>query len=44
MSALVQPFDIDIAAGDDWLTALKSKRSTIGMQSFKPWLLKSISE
>ena len=32
-----------VAAGDYWLTALKSRRGTIGMQSFKTWLLKSIA-
>ena len=40
---LVQPFAIEVAAGDYWLTALKSRRGTIGMQSFKTWLLKSIA-
>ncbi len=32
---LMQPFRTEIAAGDYWLTALKSKRQTSGMQSFK---------
>ena len=40
---LVQPFAIEVAAGDYWLTALRSRRGTIGMQSFKTWLLKSIA-
>jgi LysR family transcriptional regulator of beta-lactamase len=40
---LVRPFNIDLAAGDYWLTTLKSKRPTIGMQAFKAWLLKTIS-
>jgi LysR family transcriptional regulator of beta-lactamase len=40
---LVQPFALEVAAGDYWLTTLKSKRATIGMQSFKAWLLSSIS-
>jgi len=40
---LVRPFNIDLAAGDYWLTTLKSKRPTIGMQAFKAWLLKIIS-
>jgi len=38
---LVQPFRTEIAAGDYWLTALKSKRQTSGMQAFKTWLLKA---
>jgi LysR family transcriptional regulator of beta-lactamase len=38
---LTQPFRTEIAAGDYWLTALKSKRQTVGMQSFKTWLLKA---
>jgi LysR family transcriptional regulator, regulator of gene expression of beta-lactamase len=38
---LMQPFRTEIAAGDYWLTALKSKRQTNGMQSFKTWLLKA---
>ena len=38
---LMQPFRTEIAAGDYWLTALKSKRQTSGMQSFKTWLLKA---
>jgi LysR family transcriptional regulator of beta-lactamase len=38
---LMQPFRTEIAAGDYWLTALKSKRQTTGMQAFKTWLLKA---
>jgi len=38
---LMQPFRTEIAAGDYWLTALKSKRQTSGMQSFRTWLLKA---
>lgn len=36
---LVQPFKIEIAAGDYWLTRLKLKRQTAAMQLFKTWLL-----
>ena len=38
---LMQPFRTEVAAGDYWLTALKSKRQTSGMHSFKTWLLKA---
>lgn len=38
---LMQPFRTEIAAGDYWLTALKSRRQTSGMQAFKTWLLKA---
>lgn len=36
---LVQPFAIEIALGQYWLTALKSKRRTAAMQAFRAWLL-----
>lgn len=38
---LMQPFRTEIAAGDYWLTTLRSKRQTSGMLSFKTWLLKA---
>src|SRR5262249_48141428 len=40
---LVRPFAIEIAAGGYWVTALRSRRQTIGMQSFKVWLLTSLA-
>jgi LysR family transcriptional regulator of beta-lactamase len=40
---LVRPFDLEIAVGDYWLTALKSKRTTAGMQAFREWLLDSLA-
>jgi LysR family transcriptional regulator of beta-lactamase len=41
---LARPFRIEIAAGDYWLTALKSKRQTNGMLAFKSWLSKSCAK
>jgi LysR family transcriptional regulator of beta-lactamase len=38
---LVQPFDVEIAVGDYWLTALKSKPETPGMRVFRTWLLET---
>src|SRR5262249_61023949 len=35
---LVQPFAIETAVGSYWLTSLRSKRLTAGMQAFKAWL------
>ena len=40
---LVQPFEIEIAIGDYWLTSLKSKRPTPAMHTFRSWLLKSVA-
>lgn len=40
---LVRPFSAEVDAGDYWLTALKSKPSTAGMQSFRAWLLKTLA-
>ncbi|AMP10802.1 bacterial regulatory helix-turn-helix, lysR family protein [Collimonas arenae] len=40
---LVQPFNIEIASGNYWLTRLKSKQMTPAMQVFREWLLKTTS-
>jgi LysR family transcriptional regulator of beta-lactamase len=40
---LVQPFPIAVTIGSYWLTLLKSKRRTAGMQAFEDWLLKSVA-
>jgi LysR family transcriptional regulator of beta-lactamase len=39
---LVRPFDIEIKAGDYWLTSLKSRRETDAMRNFRTWLLNSV--
>jgi LysR family transcriptional regulator, regulator of gene expression of beta-lactamase len=36
---LVRPFEIEIAAGDYWLTSLKSKQETAAMRAFRSWLV-----
>lgn len=36
---VVQPFDIGVAKGAYWLTALKSRPSTMAMEAFKSWLV-----
>ncbi|HEU6442456.1 MAG TPA: LysR family transcriptional regulator [Microvirga sp.] len=36
---LVQPFKIEVLAGSYWLTWLKSKPLTPGMEAFRDWLL-----
>ena len=41
---LVQPFAIETAVGSYWLTSLRSKRLTGGMQAFKAWLLANASD
>jgi LysR family transcriptional regulator, regulator of gene expression of beta-lactamase len=41
---LAQPFEIEIAIGDYWLTSLKSKRPTPAMHTFRTWLLKSVAD
>jgi LysR family transcriptional regulator of beta-lactamase len=41
---LVQPFEIEIAIGDYWLTSLKSKRQTPAMHTFRTWLLKNVAD
>lgn len=41
---LVRPFDLEITAGRYWLTALKSKRQTAAMQTFRGWLLGRLTE
>jgi len=41
---LVQPFEIEIAVGDYWLTWLKSKQQTPAMHAFRAWLLKSVAD
>ena len=40
---LVRPFEIEIQAGDYWLTSLRSKRPSAAMLSFKTWLLDNIA-
>lgn len=40
---LSQPFAIDVAAGSYWLTWLKSKPLTLGMQHFLEWLRGKVS-
>ncbi|HEV2673618.1 MAG TPA: LysR family transcriptional regulator [Aliidongia sp.] len=39
---LVRPFDAEITTGAYWLTALKSRRKTAGMQAFSNWLLRGV--
>ncbi len=39
---LIRPFDAEIAVGSYWLTALKSRRTTAGMQIFRTWLLATL--
>jgi LysR family transcriptional regulator of beta-lactamase len=41
---LVRPFDLEISAGEYWLTWLKSKPETAGMRAFRAWLLSGLSE
>jgi LysR family transcriptional regulator, regulator of gene expression of beta-lactamase len=40
---LVRPFDIEIGAGDYWLTWLKSRRETDAMDSFRNWLVGTVA-
>ena len=40
---LVRPFAFEIAVGSYWLTALKSRRVTAAMQTFRTWLLASLA-
>ncbi|MDX0867147.1 LysR family transcriptional regulator [Sinorhizobium medicae] len=40
---LVQPFEVTVAAGDYWLTWLKSRQFTRGMLAFKRWLKEQFS-
>ena len=41
-ASLVRPFEADVAAGQYWLTSLKSKEQTAGMSLFRNWLLASV--
>jgi LysR family transcriptional regulator, regulator of gene expression of beta-lactamase len=41
-ASLVRPFGEDVATGQYWLTALKSKAQTPGMSLFRNWLLASV--
>ena len=41
-ASLVRPFKEDVAAGQYWLTSLKSKAQTAGMGLFRNWLLASV--
>jgi len=40
---LIRPFAFEIAVGTYWLTALKSRRVTAAMQTFRAWLLESLA-
>ena len=40
---LVAPFDIEVSAGDYWLTSLKVKEETAGMRAFRTWLVDSVA-
>ena len=40
---LESPFDIELQAGDYWLTSLKSRRETDAMRAFRTWLLSAAS-
>jgi LysR family transcriptional regulator of beta-lactamase len=40
---LVAPFDIEVPAGDYWLTSLKVKEETAGMRAFRTWLVDSVA-
>jgi len=39
---LVRPFPDEVAAGQYWLTSLKSKEKTTGMRLFRDWLLAAV--
>ena len=39
---LVRPFAFEIVVGSYWLTALKSRRVTAAMQTFRAWLLATL--
>ncbi len=41
---LKRPFDIEIPAGDYWLTSLKSRRETDAMRAFRTWLMSAASD
>ena len=41
---LVRPFGLEITAGSYWLTALKSRRQTPAMLTFRNWLLGRLAE
>jgi LysR family transcriptional regulator of beta-lactamase len=36
---LVRPFDIEVKTGSYWLTWLKSRRLSPGMQLFRDWIV-----
>jgi LysR family transcriptional regulator of beta-lactamase len=40
---LVRPFPIEVTVGSYWLTSLKSKRHTAGMQAFEDWLRETVA-
>lgn len=40
---LACPFDSEIALGSYWLTSLKSRRESVGMQAFRAWLLEVVA-
>jgi LysR family transcriptional regulator of beta-lactamase len=40
---LVQPFDVVVPAGSYWLTWLKSKPQTRGVEAFRDWLLLKVA-
>lgn len=40
---LVQPFKLEVSVGSYWLTWLKSKPLTAGMEAFRDWLLRKMA-
>jgi len=42
LGRLVRPFTFEITVGSYWLTALKSRRVTAAMQTFRAWLLANL--
>ncbi len=38
-----QPFALDVDVGGYWLTRLKSRQATMGMQAFRTWLLEAFA-
>ena len=41
---LARPFAAEVAAGSYWLTWLKSKQLTFGMQAFRDWLVEALHD
>ena len=42
--ALIQPFAVEVDVGGYWLTRLKSRQPTAGMQAFRAWLLEAFRD